>query len=85
MDHSLNLNARKLLNINGVEDVISFDENGIILKTSSGILSIDGGALHIVKMSVETGDIIVEGQIDGLFYQQSSDNEKRSFMSRIFK
>ena len=73
---------RRVINISGVEDVISFDENEIILKSSMGVLSVDGEGLHIIKMSVETGDLSVEGRIDGLFYIDREKPKQGLFKSR---
>ncbi len=84
MEHLLTLADRRHLTLSGAEDVIRFDETAIVLKTVCGLLSIEGEGLHIVKMSVETGDLIIEGTVDALLYQQSSESEKRSFFSRLF-
>ena len=80
--HSLNMENREKLSLSGVEDVISFDENEIILKSSMGVLSVDGEGLHIIKMSVETGDLSVEGRIDGLFYIDREKPKQGLFKSR---
>lgn len=66
--HSVVINDRKNMNITAVDDVISFDENTIVLGSGAGVISIDGEGLHIRKMSVETGEIGVEGKINSLSY-----------------
>ena len=54
--------------LNGIEDVVSFDEYSILMQTVLGVLSVDGSALHIMKMNVDSGEVIIEGEINGLFY-----------------
>lgn len=77
---SVLLTNRGLLSITGVEDIISFDETGIIMRTVLGIMTVDGAELHIVKLNVDNGDVIVEGRIDAVFYtdQNTSGGRKES-------
>lgn len=83
--HDLFLNARSKLNINGVKDIISFDENNVNLKTICGDLSIDGENLHINVLNIEKGEVELTGKISGLNYFDYGDKEKSSLLSRIFK
>ena len=80
--HNISISSRTSIILSGIEDVISFDENEIILKSSMGVLSVDGEGLHIIKMSVETGDLSVEGRIDGLFYIDREKPKQGLFKSR---
>ena len=66
--HSITLKGRHSLALTGIEDVISFDENGILLLTSEGTLTVDGTEIHIVTLCVESGELTVEGRICGLYY-----------------
>ncbi len=68
MPHTLCLENRSRLVLTGIEDVISFDENGLLLQTGDGTLTVDGSDIHIVTLSVESGDLVVEGRICGLYY-----------------
>lgn len=71
------LRDRARLSINGVEDVLSFDEEGIILKSNLGSISIDGHGLHITRLSVETGELEIEGEIGGIVYFEPSEPTKK--------
>ena len=71
--HTIHLNNRSELDINGIDDVISFDEQSIVLQTCQGILTVDGEELHIVKLNVDKGETSVEGRISGIFYMENSD------------
>ena len=72
-------NARKA----GVEDVVRFDESCIVTTTSAGTLIITGEELHIGKLSLDGGEMQVDGRIDAVTYE---DTEVRqgSFLSRLF-
>ena len=84
---SLILENRKRLSLNGVVEVISFDESKILLNTSLGILAIKGQGLKMNKLDVQNGDIQVSGTIDSFSYsgatQQKKDNE--SVLKKLFK
>ena len=81
MQHSLTLSGRRLLSLTGIEDVISFDENGILLLTGEGTLTIDGTDIHIETLSVESGELTVEGRICGLYYVDKA-AKKSGFFAR---
>ena len=83
---SLILENRRKLSLNGVVEVISFDESRILLNTSLGILAIKGQGLKMNKLDVQNGDIQVSGTIDSFSYsgtQQKKDNE--SILKKLFK
>lgn len=82
MPHNIILEGRSKLSISGVLDVESFDENGINLKTTAGKLGLRGERLHIEKLSLETGEMGVEGQISGLHY--TDEVVTGGFFSRLF-
>ena len=67
--HKLTINARKNLTLTGAAEVVSFDENAVILKTGLGILTIQGQGLQLKTLSPENGQVTVDGQISALFYE----------------
>lgn len=81
--HRLQLEGREKLSVSGVEDVVRFDENCIVTTTSVGTLIITGEELHIGKLSLDGGEMQVDGRIDAVTYE---DTEVRqgSFLSRLF-
>ncbi len=81
---SLTLYARSKLTVTGVDDVESFDENTIVLFTSGGLLVIRGQNLHIEKLSIDGGDLSVEGTVDSLSYEDTN-GRTGGFWSRLFK
>ena len=83
---NLVLENRNKLNVTGVKDVLSFDDEVIIMETELGLLTIKGENLKINKLSIDTGDVIVEGEISNLGYSNHSKKEQEgSFLSKIFK
>ena len=81
--HRLTMEGREKLTISGVEDVISFDEHEILLDTLEGTLLLRGEGLHINKLSVESGELQIEGLIDTLEYSDSAPS-RPGLLSRIF-
>ena len=69
LDHRVLLEGREQLIISGVEEVESFDESAILLTTVQGGLEIQGEGLHIEKLSLDGGDLKVEGQVNALIYE----------------
>lgn len=79
------LENRKKLMISGVKDIDSFDDNSISMFTTLGSLIIRGLELKISKFSVETGDVIIEGTINSILYDNFKKNNKKSFWAKIIK
>ena len=81
------LENREKLNITGILDVFSFDDQMIIIETELGLLTIKGENLKINKLSLDTSDFTVDGRISSLIYSNSDDNIKKgkSIFSKIFK
>ena len=72
MSHHVILEEREQLVISGVEEVESFDESSILLTTAQGGLEIQGEGLHIEKLSLDGGDLKVEGRVNALIYESDS-------------
>ena len=72
--HHIVLEEREQLSVSGVEEVESFDENTIVMYTSRGTLIVRGQGLHIEKLSLDGGDLQVEGTVTALIY----DGERES-------
>ena len=72
MAHHIILEEREQLSVSGVEEVESFDENTILLVTAQGALEIQGEGLHIEKLSLDGGDLKVEGRVNALVYGEEN-------------
>ena len=64
--HKIMLNNREKGTITGILDVLSFDENTIVLDTDMGLLTIRGKDLHVSRLTLEKGEIDIEGRTDSL-------------------
>ncbi len=83
LPHSLSLDSRERLCVSGVTDVDSFDEDTVIMLTSKGKLVIRGSNLHIEKLSVDIGELVVEGIINSLEYSDDM-RSGGGFFARLF-
>ena len=85
--HTLMLNNRNVCMVSGVSDVLSFDLAEILLETDQGMLMIKGNNLHVNRLSLEKGEVDVEGQIDSLTYSELSGMGQKgeSFFGKLFK
>ena len=72
LSHHVILEEREQLVISGVEEVESFDESAIYLTTAQGALEIQGEDLHIEKLSLDGGDLKVEGRVNALLYGEEN-------------
>lgn len=70
--HSISMEDRSKLSVTGVEDVESFDENVIVMNTTQGDLIVRGTGLHIGKISLDVGQLNVEGSITELSYEDKT-------------
>lgn len=82
--HTMLLENRQKVTITGVDDVDNFNESEVNLMTEAGYITLRGSDLHINKLSLDEGQLVVEGQIMGVEY---SEHEAQSggFFGRLFK
>ena len=85
--HKVLLINRKNGAFSGVVDVLSFDVSEILLETELGMLLIKGHDLHVNRLSLEKGEIDIDGRIDSLTYSEMKTAAKQaeSFLGRLFK
>ena len=82
--HNIILENRRQLTITGVMDIDSFDENTVIVFTELGELTIKGASLHINRIDVDTGDLLMEGDVEQLYYTDNHP-QKGSLFSKLFR
>lgn len=85
--HRVTIQNRSSGSITGIVDVVSFDENTIILDTDLGLLTIKGNGLHVSRLTLEKGEVDVDGTIDSLVYSSNEALRKsgESFLKRLFR
>lgn len=82
LPHKLTLNERKNLTMTGVTEVVSFDDSAVILKTSLGTLVIQGRELQLKTLSLDGGQVAVDGHIAALLYEEP--RQGGGFWRRLF-
>ena len=83
--HNIVLEGRRMLTVSGVSDVDSFDEETVVIFTELGELTVRGSNLHINKLSVDVGELTVEGDISALIYSENANSGSGGFFSRVFR
>ena len=87
LSHKVMLNNREEGKMTGILDVISFDENSIVLDTDMGLLTSKGKDLHVSRLTLEKGEIDIEGRTDSFIYSSNESYRKagKSLFTRLFK
>ena len=70
LPHKLTLNERKNLTMTGVTEVVSFDDNSVVLNTALGTLEVQGEGLKLKALSIDGGQVVVDGHISALYYEE---------------
>ena len=85
--HTCFLQNRAAANLTGVREVVSFDENQVVMDTDLGLLTLKGKYLHVSRLSVEKGEVDVSGTVDSMAYSSNEAYRKagQSFFVRLFK
>ena len=83
--HHVVMEERRSLTVSGVQDVERFDENSIVMSTTKGTMVVSGENLHIEKLSLDGGDLKVEGDIDSITYEDDYAMGKGGFFARLLR
>jgi sporulation protein YabP len=85
-DHDVIMRGRKLLDITGVKQVESFDNEEFLLETTMGFLSIKGQNLQMKNLDVDKGIVSIKGKVFDLIYLDEQHGEKaKGFFSKLFR
>lgn len=80
--HKVTLESRNRLTMTGVREVESFDETMVVLETTRGTLIIRGEGLHLQMLSLDGGQVHVDGTVDSLTYEETV--KGGGFLARLF-
>lgn len=83
LPHKLTLSDRSRLSVSGVQQVSSFDDRAVVLQTELGGLTVHGEQLQLKNLSLEGGQVAVEGQIAALIYEEP--RPERGWLGRLFR
>ena len=85
-NHRISLASRQFGMITGVSEVVSFDVTEIVLETEMGMLMIKGKDLHVNRLTLEKGEVDIEGMIDSFTYSEGGHRKQGdSLLGRLFK
>lgn len=82
LPHKLTLNERRQLSMTGISEVVSFDDTAVVLRTQLGTLNIHGKDLQLKTLSLEGGQVAVDGTISALIYEEP--RQSGGWMRRLF-
>lgn len=82
--HQLTLVDREELAVDGVSSLGSYDEKEVVMETEQGILTITGEGLNIKQLNLEQGNIVIEGTVKGLTYEDET-RQKKGLLERFLK
>lgn len=84
--HKITLESRKICRVSGVSDVLSFDENAVLLETVDGMLMIKGEGLHVSRLNLDKGEADIDGKTDSFVYSERSSLAKKGegLLTRLF-
>ncbi len=85
--HRVTITGRRNGTISGVSDVLSFDVGEIVLETTEGMLMIKGEELHVSRLTLEKGEVDIDGKIDSLTYSDHGRKNRKaeSLFGRMFQ
>ncbi|MGI6413350.1 MAG: sporulation protein YabP [Syntrophomonadaceae bacterium] len=87
-DHTIRLVNRKNMELTGINNVNTFDEQLILLETGMGLISISGQDLHITKLNLDEGKVDLEGSINSVEYKAQGADVKtkgKNILNRLLK
>ena len=83
---NLILENRGKLSVSGVNDVLSFDDQVVMVDTELGLLTVKGENIRINKLSLDTAEVIIEGEISSMAYSPNKQEKNAgTLLSKIFK
>lgn len=83
LPHKVTLDSRSRLNMTGIKEVESFDEGMVVLHTTRGTLVVRGEGLHLQLLSLDGGQVHVDGRVDSMTYEDTV-SQTGGFLARLF-
>lgn len=84
-EHGFVVRQRAHVEIRGMTEVISFDENSVLLSTTGGTMCVEGRELKVNVLDVKEGNVSVDGHIDSIYYSDTEpDDRSHGFLGRLF-
>ena len=77
------LKNRERLSLDGVGEVVSFDEAAVVLRTALGTLTVEGEGLRVTKLLLDCGEVNIEGKISALLYDERTERARGGLFRRF--
>ncbi len=74
--HTLHTEARRGAHIEGVREVVSFDEQNVVLQTECGELIVEGEGLHVSTLDMARGVVALDGNVSAFLYAEDAPPKK---------
>jgi sporulation protein YabP len=82
--HAITLENRRRASLSGVSDVLSFNEQEVVMVTEGGDITLVGEGLHIARLNLDEGQLMVEGNISGIEYGLPP-AQRKGLLARLFR
>ena len=76
---------RERVNLTGVIDIHSFDDELVLVETNLGIITLKGINLKINKLNLDSNELSVEGKVNSLCYSENMEQKKSNMIGKLFK
>ncbi len=76
---------RKRIELSGIDEVESFTDNTIVMRSLLGTVTVEGEGLKIDRFSTEKGELVITGRFDSVYYSDSDGTEKKGFFARFVR
>mgnify|MGYP003312844732 CR=1 FL=1 len=86
-NHKITMTNRRMCLLTGVKDVLAFDIHEVLLETEQGMLTMKGDDLHVNRLTLDKGEVDVDGRIDSFTYSEQplTGNKGESLLTRLFR
>ena len=83
--HALTLTDRAHVEIGGVVEVCSFDEESVVLVTACGELTVEGAGLRVGALDLTRGVVVVDGRVSAFYYDDTNESHKKGSLRGLFR
>lgn len=83
LPHNIIVEERSRVTAAGITRIISYDENGAVLETQKGRLTIGGSKIQVSELSIQTGELRIQGEIEFIQYSQPVTHSAGGFLRRL--
>lgn len=83
--HSVYIEGRNRMVVTDVSDVEHFNDDTILLNLEKGGLLVKGQNLHIQRLDLEEGKVIITGFVQSAVYTEKKEKQAKGILERLLK